>query len=65
MLGKNVLSCTLSYLCSDLSRDFFGTPISAGGLEEGGGGGLRCPLMSPGQSPGGDQAGKLPEAPRI
>ena len=45
-----------------------GRPISAGGLERdrgGGGGVLCCPVMGPGQSPGGDQAAKLPEAPRI
>ena len=43
---------------SEVSRDFFGRPISVEGL-----GGM-CPLMGPLQSPSGDQAVKLPEAPR-
>ena len=35
------------------------------GSDGGGEGGGGCPLMGPRQSPGGDQAAKLPEAPRI
>ena len=49
-------------LSSDVSRDFLGRPISAGGLE---GGGTVIPLMGPGQSPGGCQVAKLLEASRI
>ena len=49
----------------NVSRDFLGRPIVAGGYGEGGGGVLCTLLMGPGQSPGGDHVAKLPEAPRI
>ena len=45
---------------SDTSRDFWERPISTGDF-----GDAVMPLMGPGQSPGRDQAAKLPEAPRI
>ena len=50
---------------SDITRDFFGRPISAGGLGRGGGRGMWCPIMGPVQCPGEDQAAKLLEASRF